>query len=157
MITKRFGGSEWRQRHVYLLDKMRFKFGNSEIMTSLTSLYRKIKSIYPDLSQEGMIGYVLMRLPDEVQEQITTTTKGVDDISEFLSTFHRIIPKSTPQREALRNNSHGKQSWGSREAVKSGYKKKNMSLEREKVVVPIQGSFKAKKPVEKLCLKCGPP
>ena len=50
-------------------------------MEFLTSLYRKIESIYPNLSLEDKKGYVLMRLSDEVQEQITTATRGTDDES----------------------------------------------------------------------------
>ena len=102
LITRRFGGYEWRQRHVYLLERMKFTFGNMYLMEFLTPLYRKIESIYPNLSLEDKKVYVLMRLPDEVQEQITTATRGTDDVSEFLSTCQRIISKSAAQKEALR-------------------------------------------------------
>ena len=42
---------------VYLLEKMRFIFGSTDITEFLTSLYRMIESIYPDLSLEDKMWY----------------------------------------------------------------------------------------------------
>lgn len=139
LITKRFGGYDRRQRHVYLLEKMRFIFGNTDITEFLTSLYRKIESIYPDLCLEDKMGYVLVRLPDEVQEQITTATRGTDDMSKFLSTCQRIILKSAAQKDALKISRYSKQTWGQKDDTLKTDKKPFMS-DKEKAVANFERS-----------------
>ena len=98
---------------------------------------------------------ILMRLPSELHATIRIASRGVNDVSEFISICEEIIDSSLQKKNAWKTN-YSSSYRRDEQPQKTG--KDNSQERKRSLTVPLQSSSKDLNPKEKgLCFKCKSP
>ncbi|RYE20218.1 MAG: hypothetical protein EOP45_11405 [Sphingobacteriaceae bacterium] len=153
LIKKKFGGPVWRQRQLYLLEQMTFCYEDQDILKYLTDLHRKLESLYPQQSIEDIKEHILMRLPTEVQDTISVSSRDVTEISEYLVICERVL--SNQKRMTSRyTDTNTRRVWRDDSPATITHQNNLVTSEKRQAAIPIKGDSKDKL---KTCHRCKGP
>ena len=158
LIERKYNTSAWRIKQLALLERERFTYSCKDILEFLLKLLRRIQAVYPESRVEDQISHVLMRLPTELHATIRNSSRGVTDISEFLSICEDILESSWGRKNATAKPSYASYGKFRSEDTPIAVKKPSFHEKNKALTVPLHGSSRDGKPQDKkLCYRCKNP
>ena len=93
MITKKFGGSTWRNKQLQLFESEKW-IRTEEPLVYLLRVAKSLSALYPKITAEDAKAKMILKIPIELKDLVTARSSGVTDISEFVNISEEVMSNS---------------------------------------------------------------